>query len=247
MHPPSPILHVPDLRPPANPEGWPHHSREDNHLRGFPLPGLPTLWRGYTPTEQPPSTTHTLEELCSPEAPEQALPSHGKSASITVRSCQSCLPWGSALLPPSHPASPAHPWEALCSCRAAVQHHPPPGRALQPRGARASPAQPQKVCLHHVRTCQSCLSSGSPPLLQSDPYSPAHCQETTCCLKEGWPTPPALRKDSTAVPGEALPSHTKCTSTMKKKITSKMKKLIPSYTNKRIHLKQSTMNQSSVV
>ena len=37
------------------PEGWPHHLLEANHFRGFPPPGLPALWRGYTPTEQRPA------------------------------------------------------------------------------------------------------------------------------------------------------------------------------------------------
>ena len=49
VHPPSPTPCVPDLRPPVIQEGWPHHSWEADHLRGFPHPGLPALWRGYTP------------------------------------------------------------------------------------------------------------------------------------------------------------------------------------------------------
>ena len=55
VHAPSPTPCVPDLRLPAIPEGWPHHSQEANHLRGFPWPGLPTLWSGYTPAEQRPA------------------------------------------------------------------------------------------------------------------------------------------------------------------------------------------------
>ena len=62
-------------------------------------------------------------------------------------------------------------------------------------------------------------------MLQSDPVSPTRPQEMPNCLREDWPTLPALRKHSTAVPGQTLPSHGECTSTTIKKITSKMKKL----------------------
>ena len=55
VHLSSPTPHVPDLRPPAIPEGWPHHSQEAKHLRGFPCPGLPALWRGYTAVEKCPA------------------------------------------------------------------------------------------------------------------------------------------------------------------------------------------------
>ena len=55
VHPPSPMLRRPDLRPPAILEGWLHHSWEANHPRGFPCPGLPARWRGYTPGEQGPA------------------------------------------------------------------------------------------------------------------------------------------------------------------------------------------------
>ena len=53
MHPPFPLpcVHALDLRLPAIPEGWPHHFQEADHCRGFPCPGLPAFWRGYTPTE----------------------------------------------------------------------------------------------------------------------------------------------------------------------------------------------------
>uniref|UniRef100_A0A8D0VAQ2 L1 transposable element RRM domain-containing protein n=1 Tax=Sus scrofa TaxID=9823 RepID=A0A8D0VAQ2_PIG len=53
-------------------------------------------------------TAHSVEELHSPETPEQALPSHGKSAFIAVWTCQSHLPWGSPSLLQSDPASPTH-------------------------------------------------------------------------------------------------------------------------------------------
>ena len=76
-----------------------------------------------------------------------------------------------------------------------------------------------------AQICQSCLPSESPPLLQSDPASHTHPQETPRCFKEYQPTSPALGKHSTAVPGQTLPGHRGYTSTKKKKITSKMKKL----------------------
>ena len=124
----------------------------------------PALRRHCSPVEQQPSIACPREELCGPGAPRQALPIHGKGASITVRTCQSHPPLGSTLLPRSDPASPTRLWK-------------------MPR-----------------------------------------------CLKEGPPTLPALRKHLTAAPGQILPGHGECTSTTKKKNTSKMKKLrtIPS-------------------
>ena len=76
-----------------------------------------------------------------------------------------------------------------------------------------------------MQTCQHCLPLGSPPLLQRHPASPAHTWEAPCCLKENQPTLPALGKHSTAVPGKTLLGHRECTSTTKKKTTSKIKKL----------------------
>ena len=115
------------------------------------------------PTEQLPSTACPLEELCGPEALGKALPSHGKSASIAVWSCQSCPPWGSALcLPVTHlappalgrcctsaeqPAITARPRKSSASqkCRGM----PCPATGSQFRSARANPARPQEVRHHH--------------------------------------------------------------------------------------------------
>ena len=108
---------------------------------------LPAAWLA-TPTLRR-CCAHTLEELHSPETPEQYLHGHGKSASILVQSCQSHVPLG------------------------------------------------------------------RPPLLKSDPASPAHPWEMPCSLKEDLPTLPALRKQSTAVPGQTLPGHREYTSTKK--------------------------------
>ena len=142
-HPPSPTLHAPDLRPPAILEDWPHQSWEANHLPGFLQPGLPALWKGYTPMDQ-----HPLEKLCSPETPGQALPDTGKSASIVGQSTQFWLPWGRSPLSPRGLDSCTYTQEVLHSCRAAAQNCLPPGRALQPRNARASSAWPWEVCPH---------------------------------------------------------------------------------------------------
>ena len=128
VHPP-PTPHAPDLRPPAIPEDWPHCSWEANHLQGFPWPGLSTLWRCCTPAEQLPSTAHPLGQIHGPEAPGQALPGQGKSASTTVWSCQSCLPWGSAPLPLSDPVSLSHPQEVLHSCRGSHPTLPTPAKS----------------------------------------------------------------------------------------------------------------------
>ena len=86
----------------------------------------PTLGGCCTPMEQLTSTASPLKEPHSPVTPEQALPSHVKSAPIVLRTSQSRLP------------------------------------------------------------------SGSPPLLQRDTVSPAYSQEKLRCLKEDRPTPPAL-------------------------------------------------------
>ena len=139
-------------------------------------------------------------------------------------------------LPPSRcgPASPASPGEVLLCLRAsklvppslrkhcipakqASQHFPPLGQALQGRSARASLARQGKCATTMEQSCQSLPPYRSPPMLQSDPASPAHTQETPCCLREGQPTLPALRKHSTAAPGQTLPSHRECISTTKKK------------------------------
>ena len=68
------------------------------------------------PTEQLSSTGCSLEELCSPETPGQALPSHGKSASIVGQPCQSCLYWRITPLSHSGLASHYQLWELLHSC-----------------------------------------------------------------------------------------------------------------------------------
>ena len=60
--------------------------------------------------------------------------------------------------PPEEPNSPVTPEQALPSC--------------------------VKSASIAMQTSQSYLPSGSPPLLQRDPVSPAHPQENPCCLKE---------------------------------------------------------------
>ena len=123
-----------------------------------------------------------LEELRSPEMPVQVLPGHRKSASITVQTCQFCLPTGSAPLPPSDLASPTCPWEVLHSPGAAAQHCPPPGRALRPRGAGAGPAQPW----------------GSLPPSWCRPASPACPREDLLCFRVTLLALPTLGKCPTA-------------------------------------------------
>ncbi|XP_047609196.1 uncharacterized protein LOC125111312 [Phacochoerus africanus] len=76
-----------------------------------------------------------------------------------------------------------------------------------------------------VWTSQSCLPSGSPPLLQRDPVSPINTPEKPHCLKKDQPTTPALRKYSTAVTRQTLPDNGEYNSLRRKKTTSKMKKL----------------------
>ena len=74
-------------------------------------------------------------------------------------------------------------------------------------------------------TSQSCLPSGSPPLLQRNTVSPINTPEKPHCLKKDWPTTPALRKYSTAVTRQTLPDNGDYNSLRRKKTTSKMKKL----------------------
>ena len=132
VHPPSPYpMHRPDPRLPAIPEGWPHHLHEANHLRGFPCPGLPALH----PNGVAPSTTGPLEMSCSPDIIEQAVPGHPKSAAIAGWSCQFWLPWGSAPLFPSGPASHSGLQGVLHSHGTAAQDGQHPGRGPQPRKA----------------------------------------------------------------------------------------------------------------
>ena len=110
-------------------------------------PALPTLWRCYPPTEQLHSTAHPLEELCSPGAQGQALPSHRKSASIMVQTCQSRLPLGSAPLSWSEPESPTHPWEALHSRRASHSAQLMLRKSSKVQECQTNPAQQQEG--HH--------------------------------------------------------------------------------------------------
>ena len=85
VHPPSPTLHAPDLRPPAILEGRPHHLWEADHLRLSP-PGLPTPWRGYTSVEQRPA----------PAAPRRALqPRNARAKSAWL--WEFCLHCGAVL------------------------------------------------------------------------------------------------------------------------------------------------------
>ena len=199
--------HAPNLRLPAIPEGWPHHSWEANHLMGFPRSGLPTLWRGYTPAEQLPSTACPLEELHSPEMSQKALPGHRKSASIVGQSCQFWLPWGSACLPVAQLSTPA-----LGRCCTLAEQSPAP---LLPSPPRPRPRKSSAAQKHQSKLCPGmgslppsqgrpaspCLPWGSPPFLQSDPASPAHPRKMPCCLKKYQPTLPALRKHFTGSAG----------------------------------------------
>lgn len=163
----------------------PAHPGEALLCLGATWLALPALGKRCTSTEQPPSTACPLEEFRGPGAPGQALPGHGKSASIVVQTCHFHLPWGSTPLPWRYPASPAHPWEALFSHGAATQHHLPLGTAPQHRSTRANPAQPWEVCHHHSAVLPFLPALRSLPLLHSDPASPAHPWEMPHHLKEG--------------------------------------------------------------
>ena len=80
---------------------------------GFSVAQLASSNLGWwcTPVELLPSTTSPLEEPHIPETPEEALPGYVKSASIAVRTSQSCLHSGSPSLLQRDPVSPVHPLE----------------------------------------------------------------------------------------------------------------------------------------
>ena len=125
VHPPSPYsTSMPDLRPPAIPEGWPHHLRESDHLRSFPYPG-------YTPMEQ-----------------HAAPPAPWKSPTAQKHHSKLCLAMGSLHSLQCIPASPTCPWEVLLCFRVTLlalptlekcptaskktgQHHQPLGNTPQ--------------------------------------------------------------------------------------------------------------------
>ena len=168
-------------------------------------PAALTLRRCFTPTEQLPSPTCPLEELCGPETLGQDLPGHRKSTSNTGRSCLFWLPWRSALWSPSGPSSCSHTQEAMHSHRAAAQNCPPLEVLHSPETPEQALPCHRKSTIIVVWTFQSCTPSGSFPWLQSDFSSPAHPQKMSCFLKEDHPTLPALGKHSTEVPGQTMP------------------------------------------
>lgn len=205
VHTPSPTL-VPDLRLPAILEGWPHHLQEVNHLRGFPHPGLPTLWRGYILTEQHPAPPAPWKSSAAQKRQRKLCQATGS----LPPSCWAVLPVPaaqSAPLSPSGPASRSHLQEVLHSRGAVAQHHQPPGRALWPRSTRARPAGQQEVCLHRGAPA----SSGCPGEVLL--CLPAACLATPalgrCCTPmEQLPITacPLEELHSPEMPEQALPS-----------------------------------------
>ena len=126
---PLPHAHAPDLRLPAILEGWPHHLQEANHHRGFPCPGLPAPWMGYTPCGAAPSTTSPLEKDRSPEKLEQTWPVRAISTSILRQSSRFSCPGEEHLgFSAAQLASPTLRG-VLHSCGTAAQHHQHPARA----------------------------------------------------------------------------------------------------------------------
>ena len=71
----------------------------------------PTLGGRYTPMEQLPSTASAWRSPTPQKTPEQALPGHVKSYSISVQTSQNCLPSGSPPLLQRDSVSPTHPLE----------------------------------------------------------------------------------------------------------------------------------------
>ena len=70
----SPSPHAPVVRPPAIPEGWPHHLWEANPLWGCSRPGLPTLWRGCTPQGSAPWESSTTQKCQGKFLPDTGSP-----------------------------------------------------------------------------------------------------------------------------------------------------------------------------
>jgi len=75
-HSPSPTPHVPDLRPPAIQEGWPHHSWEADHH-----------------SLSPPWPSHTMEELPSFGASAQHFLPPGSAPWPRNTKPSSAQPW----------------------------------------------------------------------------------------------------------------------------------------------------------
>ena len=137
---------VPDLRPPAIPEGWPHHLQEADHLRGFSCPGLPTLWRGYTPMEQRPAPPTPWKSSAAQKHQSELFPAMGSRSPLQGSPASSGCP-GEAL--PCFSAA----WLAAptlgrhCTPAEQLPRIAHPRRAPQPRNARASSSWPWEVCL----------------------------------------------------------------------------------------------------
>ena len=149
-----------------------------------------------------------LLELYSP------WPSSAKCASIAGQSgCHGDEPLGFSVAQLATPA--------LVGGRTPVEQLSSTASPLEDPHSPETPEQALPGCEKSasivVQTSQSCLPSGSPPLLQRDPVSPAHPQEKPHCLKEDGPTTPALGKHSTTVPRQTVSGHGEHNSTKKKK------------------------------
>ena len=148
-------------------------------------------------------------------------------------------------LPPSRcsPANPVCPGKALL-CLPVAQLAPPAlGRCCTPTEQLPSTAHPQKSSVAQKHWGNPCLATGSLPPSWCRPASPSCPQQFLLSFRVtllalptlgNAPLPQRTPSNTTspwkAVPGQTLPNHGECTSTTKKKITSKMKKLetIPS-------------------
>ena len=145
----------------------------------------PVLGGCCTPVGQLPSTASPLQE---PLQPRKARTSLAQLYKICLH-CGVILPIIAALgkspLGSQRPSWLLPPLGGCCNPEEQLTS------TTSPLEEPHSPVTPEKSLPSHmksasiaVQTSQSCLPSGSPPLLQRDPVSPAHPQEKPCCLKE---------------------------------------------------------------
>ena len=160
---------TPDLGLPAIPEGWPHHLWEADHHRGFPCPGLPALWRGYTPVEQHPAPPAPWKRTRAQkswnklgQAMKNLLPFSG-SPSKSGNTREEPLGFSAAQLATPTLGGCFTPVEQMPSTASPLQEVP------QPRKARTSSARTYKICLHCGAVLPVPAALGMSPLGSQQP------------------------------------------------------------------------------
>ena len=155
---------------------------------GFTVAQLasPSLWGCCTPSEQLPSTSSPLQEPLQPRKartslarPYKDLPTFSDSPSESR--CPREEPLRFSVIQIAAPTLGG-------GCYTPVEQLPSTASPLQEPHSLKTPEQalPGRVKSAPIAVCisQSCLPSGSPPLHQRDPFSPANTPEKPHCLKK---------------------------------------------------------------